>query len=394
MRKMMELPKVPKALLDFARFVLLVLAGDVHPHPGPPRRGRPPLVRQRPPLPTERSRAVRTETRILRAALLAAFEAWLLLKFRLSSVDEKIEDVKAMNFLLDKYGEFLYYGDRSIHDFRETINAVVARNVMLKRQLPVPWSLVTVWEGVEPSIPHEPLPVPVFRAMVSLCVAWGWPHVLVALWAGFGAALRPIEIHGMTWGSVITPRDRLEHGSTITYFRVADPTTRWLAARKQFGRLEDEVFGTFFDALRGSLRDRSQRVLPGSPSWFKSRFDDLARFLGLIVGEAVDPASQGRHRIKGLVPASLRTGGATYKFLLYDRSVSKTSWDLRVDSTKVLEHYLQETQASMMLASLPEPTRNRIELLASVTEGLVHQALPLVHAGVPPRLWRRMIVSE
>ena len=264
---------------------------------------------------------------------------------------------------------------------------------MLKRQLQVPWALVTVWEGIEPSVPHEPLALPVFRAMVSLCVLWGWPHILLALWAGFGAALRPIEIHGMTWGSVITPRDRLEFHSAVTFFRVADPKSRWIAARKQFGRLDDPLFALLFDEMRGRYRDRALRVLPGGPTWFAARFRELALFLGLPVGEAANPSAEERGRRKGLVPASIRTGGATFKFAQYDRNVVQTAWDLRVDNTKVLEHYLQETQASMLLASLSEARRETILALATAADVLVVAVVPLVRAGVPPRLWQQMIVS-
>jgi hypothetical protein len=71
----------------------------------------------------------------------------------------------------------------------------------------------------------------------------------------------------------------------------------------------------------------------------------------------------------------------------------QTAWDLRVDNTKVLEHYLQETQASMLLASLSELKREEFLALATAADELVVAVVPLVRAGVPPRLWHQMIVS-
>jgi hypothetical protein len=47
----------------------------------------------------------------------------------------------------------------------------------------------------------------------------------------------------------------------------------------------------------------------------------------------------------------------------------------------------------MLLASLSELKREKFLALATAADELVVAVVPLVRAGVPPRLWHQMIVS-
>ena len=120
----------------------------------------------------------------------------------------------------------------------------------------------------------------------------------------------------------------------------------------------------------------------------RARFNDLLEEGELPVGEVVTEEDPD----KGFVLASLRTGGASHKFET-TRDISTVAWDLRVDAVKTLEHYLQEVQASTVLAKLPQRKRDRVLTLAAAAPDAIVKGTQLLKAKVPTAYWRDIIAS-
>ena len=69
--------------------------------------------------------------------------------------------------LLRDFGQALYSSRRSLHDYRETINAVVDLRRGWRTLMTAAWDVVTEWQMYEPVEHHVPLPKVVFRAGVA-----------------------------------------------------------------------------------------------------------------------------------------------------------------------------------------------------------------------------------
>ena len=91
-------------------------------------------------------------------------------------------------------------------------------------------------------------------------------------------------------------------------------------------------------------------VWPMSPSRFATR---LALLCKMVIG----PAS-------GVLPSSLRTGGATWFFLSSGESLDRLLWRGSWRDARVLGSYIQECTAALPHARLPRADAARVELLA------------------------------
>ena len=62
-------------------------------------------------------------------------------------------------------------------------------------------------------------------------------------------------------------------------------------------------------------------------------------------------------------------------------------WHMRLESSKVLEHYIQEQGAHSFLASLPPVARLKIDALGRVAVPVVLHAVEWTRCGIPSGLW-------
>ena len=111
----------------------------------------------------------------------------------------------------------------------------------------------------------------------------------------------------------------------------------------------------------------------------------LLHHFGLPTGE--------RPNDRGFVPDSLRSGGCTHRFEFNKRDISLTAWDLKVDSTKTLEHYLQEAPAHNVWSRLSFDQRRKLSTLGGACAELIHQATTLLELGVATSRWPSVLAS-
>ena len=126
----------------------------------------------RPPLP--KGRPVLAATSNNRDHLFAAFSSWVAndggnLETILESA---MANLDVLNSLLERYGQSLYAAGRPYGHFSETINAVVARRPILRRNLQQAWDYGFAWVRAEPPTHHLACPWQVLLAIVSTALLW------------------------------------------------------------------------------------------------------------------------------------------------------------------------------------------------------------------------------
>ncbi|CAE7447660.1 unnamed protein product [Symbiodinium natans] len=266
--------------------------------------------------------------RAIRLDLLQRLETWLLTK----GPGETLEDmarhhIAVLSEWLEEYMIDLFVNKHSRRDAAETLNAVGQKYGWLKSSLASAWSLVRTWEGLEPSEHHPPLPVQVLRALATTALAWSWPRVAVLLVLGFFGLLRPSEAIGLRRQDVSLPSDHFERD--VLFIRVGSPKTRHRGARSQHVRVDEPGVAAWVDSLVGQM-PLWRRLWSGSWAAFRRRFE----LLQLEVLGA-----------RFFLPSSLRPGGATFLFRLWDENLTRVQWRGRWRSFRMLEIFVQELGA-------------------------------------------------
>ena len=299
---------------------------------------RPSLTQQRTRNQLERGRVTAT-TSHLRAHLLEALEAWLeeqLPHFPLGILAR--HHPSDLSDWLEEYMTVMYVRGDSRRNAAETLNALTQKFGWLRTLLTGPWNVVRTWESLEPVEHHPPMPLPVARALIAIALAWNWCKVAVLL--------GPSEFVTLRRQDVALPDDHFE--PDIVYVRVGQPKTRHRATRCQHVRVEEPWVATWINAqLQGLMPWK--RIWHGSLGAFRSRFDLLQQAL---LGQRL------------FMPASLRPGGATYYFRLWNEDLVRLQWKGRWRSFRMLEIYVQELGAAEILVKFSVAARQRTLVLA------------------------------
>ena len=85
---------------------------------------------------------------------------------------------------LADYGQHMWSTDRTLGDFRETLNAIGKEWSHVKGRIKTSWDIVTAWQKEEPGGNRAPVPPLLARALVALCLIWG------GAWLEIGALSR------------------------------------------------------------------------------------------------------------------------------------------------------------------------------------------------------------
>ena len=182
-----------------------------------------------------------------------------------------------------------------------------------------------------------PMPEQVFLAMVALALHWEWPDVACYLVIGFLGMLRPGEC------VKVTPKDISFLGSGInmqSFVFIGKPKMRRVGPRREHIRIDDPELIPFLSWIKTHFPP-DRPVFHGSALQLRQCFDSLCRALHL-------PTQDG----KGLTPASIRAGGATFWY----RKTDSTEWLRfrgRWASSRMLEVYIQEVAALSLQSHLP-----------------------------------------
>ena len=324
-------------------------------------------------------RIVRPATSTLRESLLRSFLDWT----REENIpwDELLNDgfrhLEEINLVIIRFGKQLHASGRPYLHYVETINAISASRMSLKRGLQGAWSLAFGWLQQEPVSHHIAMPFQILLAMVSVSLLWGWHHMAGVLSLTWGSLLRAGEIIGAFRSQLMLPID-VDFTINFAAFSIPEPKTRHIGPKHQYSKLDIPDLLQIVEIIFGRM-GKDQRLWPHSGQTLRTRFRTILGVLGL-------PVSRGPHG-KPLDLGSLRAGGATW-CLSVTEDAERVRRKGRWLSTKTMEIYIQETSANLYLANLPSDTKERIITLAKVFPWLLRKSTDLYNAKIPHSAWR------
>lgn len=334
---------------------------------------RPPLVSGRPVLPA---------TTLNRDQLfINVFTSWctadgvdfeMLLQSSLHYVEE-------INSLLVRYGKLLYEAGRPYGHFSETINSVVSRRPVLRRQLQMAWDYAFAWVKAEPPVHHLACPWQVLLALISTSLMWGWVREAGIIALTWGGLLRAGEAIGALRRDLLLPEDT-RFTNRFALLAIQEPKTRFTVARHQSAKIDAPDLLRVLSLAFGKL-DSGQRLWPYSGQTLRERFKSLPR--GLTIFGSVGKG------IRALDLGSLRPGGATWLLQLTEQSelVRRRG---RWISARVMEVYLQEVGTAHFMNALTDSQRDKVFGMASIFVDVLNKCENLLSANVLPHLWYRI----
>ena len=255
----------------------------------------------------------------------------------------------------------------------------------LKRNLPETWAYLNTWEEGVPVQMRTPLPLPVLLAMCILarslaCQVSGrsaqlWLCHAALLEVAFFTMLRPGELFKLRVGDVATVSS-WNLGMPHCTLRLRRPKNRRHMGFEQFVTLTHPSACNWLAVVTHGRRS-TERLWPSTAAEFRERFADLWRKLKL--------------QDVRLSPASLRAGGASFKFQS-GVPISSIRFLGRWASEAALKHYIQGATAQQLLLRMPLPAITRLKrLLQSGFEALsVPRALTI---GLPTQHLLRVRVA-
>lgn len=255
-----------------------------------------------------------------------------------------LNQVEIADALLTDCRQYCFEEKGSLHDFTETLNAVVAGRPEWRRATAKAWRVARAWRSLVPVQTHRPMPLPILLAMQALALRRREPRVCAALGLVFHGLLRPAEILKLKGKCLVTPR-RLMGTPHLMYIHIgAAKSSSRGGPLHQHVRVEDAIFVPFVEKLNEQLGPEEQ-LWPLGGCAFRLLRDSLLSELGVPVGQ---------HAV--LTPASLRAGGATHMFAM-TQDVQLVRWRGRWQHTNTLEHYLQEVGSASIVPSLAPVAR-------------------------------------
>ena len=252
--------------------------------------------------------------------------------------------------------------------YLETINAIVEQSPDLRGHLAAAWRVGWEWRGLVPALNHRPATAPVVQAIIAAALLEEAEDLALLVAVAFAACLRPAEMMALKVGEILLPSRTLGRQGAF-YVAIGRPKMRRLSARREHVLVEQLSLTQWLEtALAG--RSADELLFRAGPRVFTAAFAEVVRVLGLPVGD-----------LRGLTPASLRAGGATWLFET-TRDLELVRWRGRWASNRTLEVYIQEVAADRLLADVGDDVRSRVRRLAASAPGLVRLRTALT---APPR---------
>eukprot|EP00438_Fugacium_kawagutii_P010064 Skav222713 [mRNA] locus=scaffold1661:310560:313324:- [translate_table: standard] len=330
---------VPKLAARWLR-MLLLLGGDIEPHPGPERRTP---LKPRGPMNLGMGFAPQTAQRM--EACFDAFAAWGHKEFP-TSFDAMLLHAEMTATALRAYGLYCFQAGLPRYLFVYAITAVQDRFPQYRPHMTPAWQIDKKWQLYEPGECRAVLPASAIRAAVCIAALWKWFQWLGLVMLGFGAMLHPTEMLSLTRKDLVLPRDTAYDGESM-FIHVRDPKTARFA-RRQHGRIDDALIIAVVDKLFGNL-PLSAKLYTASMSVFRKQWNSVMTKLGI-------PCKQVA---RGATPAVLRGSGATF---LYQKTedIQWVAWRGRWTKQKTLEYYLQEVSAQLLVHELAPRARDAL----------------------------------
>ena len=220
--------RIPKNPARWLRFLLL-LCGDIEPHPGPAPERQP-----RGPLDLQAGFASSAAHKMRKS--LDGFLKWLREEAGCDP-DLVFKTSEHTALALRGYGLHLYSTGLPRYLYVYAITAVQDLHPQHRNFLTAAWQVDKKWQRAEPGSCRPVLPVAAIRAAISLGLLWGWFRWTALLILGFLAMLHPAEIVALTRRDLVFPEDTLGHTRSL-FVHLRNPKTSRFA-RRQHGRIDD-----------------------------------------------------------------------------------------------------------------------------------------------------------
>ena len=124
------------------------------------------------------------------------------------------------------------------------------------------WRLLRAWRDREPVEVRHPVSMPLLKALMTVCLSWGWDNIAFLWWLSFHCLLRPGEMLALTAYEFVF-HQRLVWGTlweTVCVIRILRPKTRRLGPRRQHVLVTEPLLVTWLSHivfLRKQVEDKS-----------------------------------------------------------------------------------------------------------------------------------------
>ena len=342
-------------------------------HPGPRQRTR----RERDIDQLESVTLVNEGTVKLGGQVWTAFQRWLSEQFSEGAARSLQLQPELFGVLVTEFGKFLFSSGQSIYLLRQLITHIQRVDPPKRQHMFSAWQLLSKWESLEPTVHRTPLPAVIYRAMVSVSLAFGWLRVAGILVLTFEAICRPGEVLNAVRNDLLLPKDLIAEDPGRVFLKIQNPKSKRRGLGSvQHAKISNPGVSNFLQYVFGSL-DPKAPLYPASASTFRKRWNLLLESLHIPI-------------TVGLTPASMRAGGAVRSYR-NDEDVMKLMWKMRLKNMETLQHYLQEVGAESAYLRLPQRSKRchfGIQLTFRVVLG------PLLYRREPWSLLRPLFVAH
>ena len=308
----------------------------------------------------------------------AVFEAWLA-RSRLCA-----SDILTTSRLADGHlADFVQHSFEASAPFWLTKHAVlgIQNQQCWRGQLPRAWNALKSWQQGLPSRHRAPLPSNIMQVAFLTGLSWGLEDrsmslmipLAICIRVGFGALLRPGEIHKLRFTDIwIRWEGGRVSGAILT---IVEPKNRNFLGKTQFALLRDPGAARYLHWLKSSA-PAGAKIWPSTPNMFRTLF-----------GRLMDRSGFGK---MNFLPSSLRAGGATALFLDGGCDVLRLQHMGRWASAGSLHCYIQEAVAHMVWVQLGAGVETQLAALVARSRLFLDGApdVPFGRFATTPRGWR------
>ncbi len=297
-------------------------------------------------------------------------------------LENSMHNIEEINALLVRFGKMLYASGRPYGHYSETINSLVSRKAILRRQLQMAWDYAFAWVKSEPPTHHTACPWQILLSLVATALLWGWTREAGALALIWGGLLRAGEFTASFRRDLLLPFDT-DFTNKFALLAISEPKTRFTVARHQSAKVDAPDLLRVVDLAFRKLNPH-EKLWPFSPQTLRNRFKTLLASLSL------DGPSVANHRPLDL--GSLRPGGATW-LLQSTEQAELVRRRGRWISAKVMEVYLQEVGTAQFMNALCLEQRQKVFGMAHGFCFILQKAEHFHAAGVSSLAWYKMFCN-
>lgn len=324
--------------------MLLMLAGDIEPHPGPRKTSS-----YCPRGPMDLSVGFAEATHFRMSKCYEAFKQWVQHEAGLAWASLE-DDPQAVAWALRAYGMFCFEKGVPRYMYVYAITAVQDQLPICRPYLSIAWQIDRKWQVYEPGQSRAVLPAVVVRAAVCVGCLWQWRSWTALILIGFSAMLHPAEIISLRRRDLVFPEDIGSEQQSL-FIHLRDPKTARFA-RRQHGRIDDfQIISVCRSAFGACSLD--EFLYAGSMHLFRRQWNAVMSRLGV-------PHKQNE---SGATPGVLRGSGATFLYTNTE-DIQWVAWRGRWSRVRTLEYYLQEVGAQLLMHSLDWQSKATIKILS------------------------------